>query len=71
MADSLRFPPPWDIVKDVTGEIGGHGKVWIDGVGFMRDARRLRDGREKANAGKLVLLDRLDLIVAQNPYVGW
>jgi hypothetical protein len=39
--------------SDITGAIGGHGKVWIDGVGFMRDGRRVRDGREKAEGGKL------------------
>ena len=38
---------------ELVGAIGGHGKVWIDGVGFMRDGRRLRDGREKAEAGRL------------------
>jgi hypothetical protein len=35
--------------SDFTGAIGGHAKVWIDGVGFMRDGRRTRDGREKAD----------------------
>jgi hypothetical protein len=39
--------------SDVTGTIEGHGKVWLDGVGFMRDGRRVRDGRDKAEAGKL------------------
>jgi hypothetical protein len=24
-----------------------HGKVWIDGMGFMKDGRRLHDGRNK------------------------
>jgi hypothetical protein len=33
---------------EVTGEITGHGKVWIDGVGFMRDGRRVQDGMGKA-----------------------
>jgi hypothetical protein len=35
--------------SDVTGTIGGHAKVFIDGVGYMRDGRRLRDGREKVD----------------------
>jgi hypothetical protein len=29
------------------------GKVWIDGIGMMRDGRRLRDGRAKADAKRL------------------
>jgi hypothetical protein len=29
------------------------GKVYIDGIGFMKDGRRLRDGREKADDRKL------------------
>jgi hypothetical protein len=28
------------------GTIDSHGKVYIDGVGFMKDGRRLRDGRD-------------------------
>jgi hypothetical protein len=40
-------------VSEVTGAIGGHAKVWIDGVGFMRDGRRLRDGREKLDDRRL------------------
>ena len=39
--------------SDVTGAIGGHAKVWIDGIGFMRDGRRLRDGREKIDDRRL------------------
>jgi hypothetical protein len=39
--------------SDVTGAIEGHGKVWIAGVGFMRDGRRMRDGLEKADAARL------------------
>lgn len=39
--------------SDVTGAIEAHGKCWIDGVGYMRDGRRVRDGREKAEGGKL------------------
>lgn len=33
------------------------GKVWIAGIGFMRDGRRLRDGREKVD-DKRVYRDR-------------
>jgi hypothetical protein len=29
--------------------IDPHGKVWIDGVGFMKNGRRLNDGRNKIN----------------------
>ena len=39
-----------------TGEAGGgrhFGKVYIDGIGMMKDGRRLRDGREKADDRKL------------------
>jgi hypothetical protein len=39
--------------SDITGAIGGHAKVFIDGVGYMRDGRRVRDGREKVEGGKL------------------
>jgi hypothetical protein len=39
-----------------TGDAGVReefGKVYIDGIGFMKDGRRLRDGREKADDRKL------------------
>lgn len=39
-----------------TGEAGerqNFGKVYIDGIGMMKDGRRLRDGREKADAKRL------------------
>jgi hypothetical protein len=39
--------------SDVTGAISGHSKVWLDGIGFMRDGRRLRDGRDKADDRRL------------------
>jgi hypothetical protein len=29
------------------------GKVYIDGIGFMKDGRRLRDGREKFDDRRL------------------
>jgi hypothetical protein len=40
-------------VSDIVGAVEKHGKCWIDGVGFMRDGRRLRDGRDKVEGGKL------------------
>jgi hypothetical protein len=40
-------------VSEFEGSVEKHGKCWIDGVGFMRDGRRLRDGREKVEGGKL------------------
>ena len=40
-------------VSEFAGVIDGHGKCWIDGVGFMRDGRRMRDGREKAGDARL------------------
>jgi hypothetical protein len=39
--------------SDVTGTIEGHAKVWLDGIGFMRDGRRMRDGMDKTEAGRL------------------
>jgi hypothetical protein len=39
-----------------TGEAGERqdfGKVYIDGIGMMKDGRRLRDGWEKADSRKL------------------
>jgi hypothetical protein len=36
-------------VSEFEGSVEKHGKCWIDGVGFMRDGRRLRDGREKVD----------------------
>ena len=40
-------------VSEFTGATEQHGKVWIDGVGFMRDGRRVRDGREKTQDARL------------------
>jgi hypothetical protein len=40
-------------VSDIVGTIEKHGKVFIDGVGFMRDGRRLRDGMGKADDRRL------------------
>jgi hypothetical protein len=39
-----------------TGDAGVReslGKVYNDGIGFMKDGRRLRDGREKAEDKRL------------------
>ena len=36
------------VVLDVA-PIDGHGKVWIDGVGFMKNGKRLNDGRNKVS----------------------
>jgi hypothetical protein len=42
--------------ESTTGDAGtreSFGKVYIDGIGFMKDGRRLRDGREKIDAKRL------------------
>jgi hypothetical protein len=39
--------------SEFEGSVEKHGKVWIDGCGFMRDGRRVRDGREKADDRRL------------------
>jgi hypothetical protein len=38
---------------DVTGAIEKRDRVFVDGVGFMRDGRRLRDGLEKTDDRRL------------------
>jgi hypothetical protein len=40
-------------VSEIEGSVERHGKVWIDGIGMMRDGRRLRDGRDKADDRRL------------------
>jgi uncharacterized protein DUF6362 len=45
-------PPNFMIERPVIAEAGvrnQHGKAWIDGVGFMKDGKRLRDGRDKVD----------------------
>jgi hypothetical protein len=43
----------WEMDTSAAGIRESFGKVWIDGIGYMRDGRRLRDGREKAGAKRL------------------
>jgi Domain of unknown function (DUF6362) len=43
----------WELETGDAGVRQDFGKVYIDGIGFMRDGRRLRDGREKTDARKL------------------
>jgi hypothetical protein len=40
-------------VSEIEGSIEKHGKCWIDGVGFMRDGRRLRDGQDRVEDRRL------------------
>lgn len=35
------------LIADAGARIDQHGKVWIDGVGFMKGGRRLNDGRNR------------------------
>ena len=37
----------------VPGVITSFGKVWVQGVGFMRNGRPVRDGRERIEQRKL------------------
>ena len=39
--------------SDVTGAIEGHGKMWLDGVGFNAGRQEGERRREKAEGGKL------------------
>jgi hypothetical protein len=43
----------FETVSGAAGMRQDFGKLWIDGIGFMRDGRRLRDGREKADDKRL------------------
>jgi hypothetical protein len=43
----------WELETGAAGVRENFGKVWVDGVGMMKDGRRLRDGREKADAKRL------------------
>jgi hypothetical protein len=40
-------------VSEFEGSVEKHGKCWISGVGFMRDGRRLMDGRNKTDDRRL------------------
>jgi len=48
---SKAHPPNSTTGLDTAGTLpgvrDGHGKVWIDGVGFMKNGRQLNDGRNK------------------------
>jgi hypothetical protein len=43
----------WELETGAAGVRQDFGKVYIDGIGYMKDGRRLRDGREKADDRKL------------------
>jgi hypothetical protein len=43
----------WELETGAAGVRESFGKVWIDGIGMMRDGRRLRDGREKMDTRRL------------------
>jgi hypothetical protein len=43
----------WELETGAAGVRQDFGKVYIDGIGYMKDGRRLRDGREKADAKRL------------------
>jgi Domain of unknown function (DUF6362) len=48
-----HYHAAWEATAGDTGVREAFGKVWIDGIGMMKDGRRLRDGREKAEAKRL------------------
>jgi len=48
-----HYHAAWEATTGEAGTREAFGKVWIDGIGYMRDGRRLRDGREKADSRKL------------------
>jgi Domain of unknown function (DUF6362) len=43
----------WEMDAGAAGIRETFGKVWIDGIGMMRDGRRLRDGSHKAENQRL------------------
>jgi hypothetical protein len=43
----------WELEAGEAGVRQEFGKVYIDGVGMMKDGRRLRDGREKVDVKRL------------------
>jgi hypothetical protein len=49
----LHFHSGREVITGDAGVRQDFGKVWIDGIGYMRDGRRLRDGREKAEDRRL------------------
>lgn len=49
-------PPSFISQRPIAGDssvVSQHGKVWIDGVGFMLKGRRLRDGRHRTTTRTL------------------
>jgi hypothetical protein len=48
-----HYHAAWEATTGDAGVRERFGKVWIDGIGMMRDGRRLRDGREKADDKRL------------------
>jgi hypothetical protein len=48
-----HYHAAWEATTGEAGERQDFGKVYIDGIGYMKDGRRLRDGREKADAKRL------------------
>jgi hypothetical protein len=48
-----HYHASWEATTGEAGERQDFGKVYIDGIGYMKDGRRLRDGREKADAKRL------------------
>jgi hypothetical protein len=48
-----HYHAAWEATTGDAGTRESFGKVWIDGIGLMKDGRRLRDGREKADDKQL------------------
>jgi hypothetical protein len=48
-----HYHASWEATTGDAGTREAFGKVYIDGIGYMKDGRRLRDGREKADAKRL------------------
>jgi hypothetical protein len=48
-----HYHAAWEATTGEAGTREAFGKVWIDGIGLMKDGRRLRDGREKADDKRL------------------
>jgi hypothetical protein len=48
-----HYHAAWEATTGEAGERQDFGKVYIDGIGYMKDGRRLRVGREKADAKRL------------------
>src|SRR4029077_16591320 len=49
-----HYRATWELETGAAGVRQDFGKVYIDGIGYMKDGRRVRDGREKADAKRLV-----------------